>query len=424
MRSLGTITSRWKSIGARRLFREVNERGFPLPLGSVTKEGGVEFRADLDFQVWNPGNDVSSYKRVLPGDFVIGLRSFQSGIGASSIAALVSPAYTVLRPVRPLVHHFYAHLFKSDAIISQLDAVSSGIRQGRTISAEDALSLQLPDPTDEEKRAIADFLDAETARIDALIGAATSLIVVLREQYAAALHGAVTGAERTGSRASSGLPWCPALPDAWGVPPLKYVAKLGSGHTPSRSVPAYWVDCSIPWISLFDVGRMRDPFQTALDATAQQISVLGMANSSATLHPAGTVVLSRTASVGFSTVMSMPMAVSQHFATWTCGPDILPRYLLYLLRAMRQHWEALQVGTTNVTVFMPDLGAIRVPLPPIKTQQQAVDVVDRAMRVHQGLTRRLTRQLDLLRERRQALITAAVTGEIDVSTASGRGVPA
>lgn len=284
--------------------------------------------------------------------------------------------------------------------------------------------LRVRIPAGPEQRAIAEFLDAETARIDALIGAAKSLMVALREKYSASLHGAVTGAELTGSRASSGLPWAPELPDAWGVAPLKYVAKLGSGHTPSRSVPEYWVDCSIPWISLFDVGRMRDPFQITLDATAQQISELGMANSSATLHPAGTVVLSRTASVGFSTVMSTPMAVSQHFATWTCGPDILPRYLLYLLRAMRQHWEALEVGTTNVTVFMPDLGAIHVPLPPITTQQQAVDVVDRAIQLHQRLTTQLTRQHDVMRERRQALITAAVTGEIDVSTASGRGVRA
>src|SRR3989442_348325 len=91
---------RWPTERARDLFREGNEHGCDLPLASVTRDGGVEFRSDLNISVWNPADDVSSYKRVLPGDFVIGLRSFQSGIGYSTIAALVSPAYSVLRPQR------------------------------------------------------------------------------------------------------------------------------------------------------------------------------------------------------------------------------------------------------------------------------------------------------------------------------------
>ena len=117
----------WYEVRARHLFREVNDRGFDLPLASVTKDGGVEFRSDLTISVWNPGDDVASYKRVLPGDFVIGLRSFQSGIGSSTLAGLVSPAYTVLRPVRPVVNGFYRHLFKSQEFISRLENVPRGL---------------------------------------------------------------------------------------------------------------------------------------------------------------------------------------------------------------------------------------------------------------------------------------------------------
>ena len=75
----------WSKVRGRHLFREVNERGFDLPLASVTRDGGVEFRSDLDFAVWNPDDDTSHYKRVRPQDFVIGLRSFQSGIGFSTL---------------------------------------------------------------------------------------------------------------------------------------------------------------------------------------------------------------------------------------------------------------------------------------------------------------------------------------------------
>ena len=126
----------WRQVRGRYLFREVNERGYDLPLASVTRHGGVEFRSDLDISVWNPASNTSHYKRVGLGDFVIGLRSFQSGIGHSTLEGLVSPAYTVLRPVSSQVlGGFFKHLFKSDIYISRLENVAQGIRQGRTIRA-------------------------------------------------------------------------------------------------------------------------------------------------------------------------------------------------------------------------------------------------------------------------------------------------
>ncbi|HZL03996.1 MAG TPA: restriction endonuclease subunit S, partial [Coriobacteriia bacterium] len=187
----------------------------------------------------------------------------------------------------------------------------------------------------------------------------------------------------------------------------------GSGHTPSRTHPEYWVDCDIPWISLFDVGKMRDPRQTHMSETEQQISRLGLANSSAELHPSGTVVLSRTASVGFSTILGTEMAVSQHFATWTCGPNLRPQYLLHLLRAMAPVFDSLKVGTTNVTVFMPDLLALRAPLPPLAEQDAIVREISQEATQMDVFADAVERQVNLLTERRQALITAAVTGQLD-----------
>lgn len=277
-------------------------------------------------------------------------------------------------------------------------------------------------PELEEQRRIADFLDAETARIDRMTLAAERGCKLLVERRWTTVHTLVTGSDCSVPRRDPGLGWVQEVPTSWPVMPLKFVASLGSGHTPSRSRPEYWQECTIPWISLFDVGRMRDVRQTELAETAQQISELGMANSSACLHPAGTVVLSRTASVGFSTIMGVEMAVSQHFVTWTCGDSLLPTYLLQLLRAMRQYFESVQVGTTNVTVFMPDLYSIRIPLPPLAEQEAIVDRIDARTREIDALASRFDRQVSLLKERRQALITAAVTGQFDVSTASGRNV--
>ncbi|MEU0949113.1 restriction endonuclease subunit S [Streptomyces canus] len=291
-----------------------------------------------------------------------------------------------------------------------------------TIYMPDLESIRIPLPPLEEQRRIADFLDAETARIDRMALAAERSRKLLAERRWTTVHTLATGSDRSVPRRNPGLGWVQEVPTSWPVVPLKFLARLGSGHTPSRSRPEYWQNCTIPWISLFDVGRMRDVRQVELTETTQQISELGMANSSACLHPAGTVVLSRTASVGFSTIMGVEMAVSQHFVTWTCGDSLLPTYLLQLLRAMRQYFESVQVGTTNVTVFMPDLYSIRVPLPRLAEQEAIVERIDVRTREIDALASRFDRQVSLLRERRQALITAAVTGQFDVSTASGRNV--
>ena len=198
---------------------------------------------------------------------------------------------------------------------------------------------------------------------------------------------------------------------------------MGSGHTPSRSRPEWWVDCTIPWITTGEVSQIRDDRREVIYDTREKISQLGLANSSATLHPAGTVVLCRTASAGYSAVMGTDMATSQDFVTWTCGPRLDPFYLLWCLRAMRQDLLGrLAMGSTHKTIYVPDLQMLRIPLPDIDEQREIVTQIRKQNELVDQLSDKVKRQLDLLAERRQALITAAVTGQIDVSTASGRGV--
>ena len=109
---------------------------------------------------------------------------------------------------------------------------------------------------------------------------------------------------------------------------------------------------------------MRSDREEYISETREMISELGIANSSATVHPAGTVVLCRTASAGYSAMMADDMATSQDFATWTCGPLLRPRFLLLCLRAMRQDLLGrLAMGSTHQTIYMPDIESLRIPLP-------------------------------------------------------------
>lgn len=80
------------------------------------------------------------------------------------------------------------------------------------------------------------------------------------------------------------------------------------------------------------------------------------------------------------------------------------------------------MGSTHKTIYVPDLQMLRIPLPDIDEQREIVTQIRKQNELVDQLSDKVKRQLDLLAERRQALITAAVTGQIDVSTASGRGV--
>lgn len=155
-----------------------------------------------------------------------------------------------------------------------------------------------------------------------------------------------------------------AAPPGWQWTPLSEVARLETGHTPSRRHPEYW-DGGIPWIGIRDAtenhGRM-------IATTIQNISQLGLDNSSARLLPTNTVCLSRTASVGFVVMMGAPMATSQDFVNWVCSERLDPRFLKYVLLAEHETFHRFSSGTTHQTIYFPEAKAFHVCLPPIELQ--------------------------------------------------------
>jgi type I restriction enzyme S subunit len=264
------------------------------------------------------------------------------------------------------------------------------------LSADRVRALPAWIPETREQARIANFLDRETAQLDAVIEKKQRVIELLEARRVAITLDAVSTR-------------------AWPQVKLTLLARLGSGHTPSRERPEWWENPTIPWVTTGDVTQMRGDRIEFIEETKLSITELGLANSAAELHPAGTVVLSRTASVGFSAIMARPMATSQDFATWTCGPLLRPRFLLLCLRAMRPELLGrLAMGSTHKTIYMPDIESIRVPLPPLDEQDRVVEDVWERLRPIDAAVSATDRQIELLRERRHALITSAVTGYLEV----------
>lgn len=190
---------------------------------------------------------------------------------------------------------------------------------------------------------------------------------------------------------------------------------MRTGHTPSRQHNEYWEGAKeIPWFTLADVWQLRQG-QKYLGGTVENISDAGLQNSAAELLPAGTVILSRTASVGFSGIMPRPMATSQDFWNWVCHHDLDPEYLWYQFRAMRPEFDRIKSGSTHKTIYQADAAALKIVHPPLVEQKAIVATLRKIDDVAARQVADATAAISLAKERRAALITAAVTGQIDVT---------
>lgn len=159
----------------------------------------------------------------------------------------------------------------------------------------------------------------------------------------------------------------------WVEKKLEDLAKRGGGHTPNKSHPEYYSG-GIKWISLADSKR----FDCGLiSGTTIEISEKGVQNSSAILHPKGTVVISRDAGVGKSAVMGVPMAVSQHFITWTCKSNLLSNWFLYhLLQNFKPLFERAATGSTIKTIELNFFIELAFPVPMLNEQQRIADCLN------------------------------------------------
>ncbi|MBP5990989.1 MAG: restriction endonuclease subunit S [Piscinibacter sp.] len=160
-------------------------------------------------------------------------------------------------------------------------------------------------------------------------------------------------------------------PPGWRWTLLSDVARLETGHTPSRKHPEYWGG-PIPWIGIRDATGNHG---TKIFETQQYTNALGIENSSARVLPPNTVCLSRTASVGYVVVMGRHMATSQDFVNWVCSPQLDYRFLKYVLLSEREALLRYASGTTHQTIYFPEAKAFHVCMPAIAEQHRIVDVL-------------------------------------------------
>ena len=421
--SIGSVPAHWALTKVKRVLASLGSGGTP-------DTDNQQYWADGDGVPWVAIGDMSDR------DYVYGTAKSLTPEGIKSKALTIWPEGTLLFSMYASLGHvaeLKTPAATNQAILSlvPIGSISQGflkrwfeyIRPGLrehassntqdNLNAEKVRNLFVVCPPPPESAAISTFLDHETAKIDALVDEQQRLIELLKEKRQAVVSQAVTkGLDPNVPMKDSGVEWLGKVPAHWKVLRVKDIARLESGHTPSKTVPEYWENCTIPWVSLNDSKQLA--VSDYIAETAVQINELGLANSSARMLPAGAVVFTRDATIGLAAITTRSMAVSQHLIAWCPGHDIDALYLLRVFDVMKRFLDSATFGATIKTIGMADVKKLVTPVPPRAEQLEIAAAVGRMFDGIDALVHDAELSVDLLLERRAAMISAAVTGKIDV----------
>jgi len=410
---------RWTVLPSKRLFPESKDRAPESDEQlSATQEYGVisqaEFMRMAGRRVVQLNQNLELRKRVEIGDFVISMRSFQGGLERAWAEGGIRSSYVVLRPRADLVPGYYQRLFKSVDYIQALQSTANFIRDGQDMNYQNFVLIDLPFPPVSEQFCIAAFLDHETARIDALIEEQQRLIELLKEKRQAVISHAVTkGLDPTAPLKDSGVEWLGEVPAHWVVAGLKWYWSV----TDCKHITAEFVDEGIPLASIREVQSRH----VALDNAKQTTEVFyrQLIEGGRELV-AGDLIFSRNATVGQVAQVANwhpPFAMGQDVCVLKKQYEWLSSdYLQAVLRSpvVLVQLDNLMIGSTFKRVNVEDIRGIIVPMPPQGEQKIIAEYLIEKTEMFNSMLGEAQNTIALLQERRSALISAAVTGKIDV----------
>ncbi len=379
---------------------------------SVTKNGIVP-----QLETAAKSDDGDNRKKVCKGDFVINSRSDRKGSsGASPLTGSVSLINTVIVPKKDIDIKFAHHLFRSTSFQEEYYRYGKGIVADLwSTNYSEMKNISIPIPSLNEQSIIADFLESETAKIDNLVKEQEKLIELLKEKRQAVISHTVTkGLDPKVSLKDSGVEWLGVVPEHWTLGKLKYICEFAGGGTPSRENIEFW-NGDIPWVSPKD---MKVDF---LETAEEKITQHGLMNSSTNLIEAGQVlmvvrsgILKHTIPVAINII---PVSMNQDmkalkFNDSVCRGEFFVRWVQGLNDLLLLEWA--KQGATVESIEHDYLKETVIPLPPLEEQLQITEYLKKLISEYEGLVKSSEGSINLLQERRSALISAAVTGQIDV----------
>ena len=317
------FTDAWEQRKAKELFVSTADKGYPeLPVLSATQDRGMIRRDENSINIFHDKENEAGYKRVLPGQFVIHLRSFQGGFAHSKIEGITSPAYTVFG-FYELENHdseYWKYVFTSKSFIRRLETVTYGIRDGRNISYDEFLTLNFVHPPKAEQMAIARYLDKlsnlialHQRKLDRLKNIKKSMLDKMFPK-----DGEVVPEIRF-----------KGFTDAWEQRKVSDIGEVITGFTPSTQHSEYYSEDGIPWVTPTDI------VDNIIHDTPRKLSPLG--EKVGRVVPANTILVTCIASIGKNTMLANMGSFNQQIN------GLVPynkKYDPYFLLTESFHWSS------------------------------------------------------------------------------------
>ena len=404
---VGTIPSHWQVAPLITVATEVEERNFDLKNKNLLSLSyGRIIIKDIDSNDGLLPESFESYQVLKPNDIVLRLTDLQNDKRSLRTAlcrhsGIITSAYLGLRPV-PGFSLYLSQLLHSYDITKVFYSLGGGLRQ--TIKFDDVRRLPILIPPSHEQATIAAFLDQEAGKIDALVAEQERLIALLKEKRQAVISQAVTkGLNPNAPMKDSGIEWLGQVPAHWETRKVSHLFRAGkgkngqmltkefgavnegpypvySGQTEDEGVMGTWYEFE------FDFGEIGVLFCTTVGARAMHLKQLY-----------GRFSLSQNCMI-----------------VWPTDSRCITRFFFYHFQPLFQWERSLIPDHMQPSFRMEDLYSFSIGVPPITEQKEIVEFLDSETQKIDTLITEATQAITLLRERRAALISAAVTGKIDV----------
>ncbi|MBE2283160.1 MAG: restriction endonuclease subunit S [Prosthecobacter sp.] len=414
---LGDVPEHW-SVERVRWLCEIKKR-ISGELGhdvlSITQQG-IKVK-DLESNDGQLSMDYSKYQFVEVGDFAMNHMDLLTGyVDISAQRGVTSPDYRVFSIRDTSVCHdkYLLFLFQMGYKNKIFYAFGQGSSQlGRwRLPTEQFNDLRFPIPSHAEQTAIAAFLDRETGKIDALVAEQRRLMELLKEKRQAVISHAVTrGLNPKAKLKPSGTLWFDQIPSHWTCGPLKHFWEV----IDCKHVTVPFLDEGIPVASIIEVRKFDLDLSQAEKTSEESFNL--MIEGGRQPRRGDVIYCRNTANTGTSAYVGTDERIA-------LGQDVClikssgrsGRYLNYVLHSgfMKSELDTLMVGSTFKRINVAQIRGLMVPCPPVEEQNAIARHLDNVTTTFDTLTAEAQRAIDLLQERRTALISAAVTGQIDV----------
>ncbi|HGF7496640.1 restriction endonuclease subunit S [Vibrio cholerae] len=414
----------WSEVKAKRLFSNERERASSEDeqLAASQKYGVIPqalMMAQNNAKVMLALKGTDNFKQVKENDFVISLRSFEGGIEHSKYNGCISPAYTVLRLRHESSYpNYFRYALKCSPFIQALNSTSEGIRDGKTITYDEFGELLVVLPSQTEQKAIATFLDRETQRIDSLIEEKQTFIKLLKEKRQALISHVVTkGLNPNVEMQDSGIEWIGQVPKHWEVKKIKHIC--------SNFMYGTSQDCNQSEVG-YPVLRIPNIKSTNVDFEDLKYANISDADALTYLLSRGDILVIRTNGnpnlVGQSALFdsSEQYLFASYLIKLTPKLGVDTNFLVEAMNSLSVR-QALtfqsRTSVGNYNLSIPSLANTSIAIPPIDEQKTISNYLSAATINIDLLIQETDKSIDLLKEHRTSLISAAVTGKIDVREA-------